>query len=125
MKPYYIYVVALMRTDLAPYDIIKIGISQNPINRLFYNGSDEPYPIWESFPHMVVLKVIEIGPRYKAEAIEQFIMNLIKRDAKYFHNWYELPAWKKITGITEMRIWNDQEVEDILLLVDKCVKFFQ
>lgn len=124
MKPWYLYVIALMRADTRPYDIVKIGISQDPIGRIFYNGSDEPYPIWKHFPHAVVLKVVKIGPRYKAKAIEQFIMNMIKKDEDYFHNWYELPAWKKISGITEMRIWNDREVKDIIELVNKCVKLF-
>ena len=124
MRPWYIYVVALMRTDLQPYDIIKIGISQDPIARLFYDGLDEPYPIWRSFPHMVLLKVVKIGPHYKAKAIEQFIMDLVKKEGKYFHNWWEKPATKKITGITEMRVWNEFEVEYILGLVDKCIEFF-
>lgn len=124
MKPWYIYVVALMREDTKPYDVLKIGISQNPSARIFYCGEDEPYPIWKSFPHVVLLKVVEIGPRYKAEAVEQFVMNIVKKEGKYFHNWWEQPAHKKITGITEMRVWNEHEMKQICNLIDKCVEQF-
>jgi len=48
----------------------------------------------------------------EAESIEKRIMDSIANTAgdKYFHNWYEP---RQISGITEMRKWNYDEIQTI------------
>lgn len=118
-----VYLAHLSRTNCEPNNVYKIGITnaRDPMLRLTYNGDDEPYPICNYFPKITLLQHIKLPNQEQAEKAERFIMWKIKQttNSQRFHNWREKHP---VSGITEMRVWNDKEVEICKNLLDKCEK---
>lgn len=117
---YKVYLAKLKRTDAWPRCVYKVGItsSTDAMRRLTYTGPDEPNPIVGTFPDIKVMKAIWCESREEAEQVEAYIMKTI-REAKgdaYFHNWREP---KKLSGITEMRKWDYDEIQAIFKLMDE------
>jgi hypothetical protein len=124
MKPYKIYLAKLKRTERVvgqPNCVYKIGItsSMDAMDRLCYNREDELNPITSVFPDIKVMSTIWAPDKESAEQIETFIMNTVKGASERFHNWYEP---RQISGITEMRKWDYDEVQQIFGLFDRLVK---
>jgi hypothetical protein len=84
-----------------------------------YRKADERYPISNYFSDIKIMKNSQrIYPEDEAKYIEAYIMNGIKGDNPYFHNWREQD---QISGITEMRIWNyDEFLKSLELLDEAC-----
>jgi hypothetical protein len=118
---WYLYLAMLIRADGSK--VYKIGITnaRDPMLRLTYQGSDEPYPILKYFPDIHLLKYMWFPTKYQAERAERFIMWSVKQKYKTprFHNWEEEDP---ISGITEMRLWNDDEVKFVKKLFPVCEK---
>jgi hypothetical protein len=116
-----VYLAKLKRTSGYPRVVLKVGITSysDAKNRLMYRGNDELYPISNYFSVIKIMKSSQkIYSREEAESIESFIMQNIKGSDSYFHNWRE---HDKISGITEMRIWNyDEFLKAIKLLDEAC-----
>ena len=57
-KPYKVYIAKLKRPDDSPRVVFKIGItsSSDAMQRLTYDGPDEPHPIKKYFPDIKVMK---------------------------------------------------------------------
>ena len=100
---------------------MKIGItaSMDAMDRLTYQGADEPYPIIRYFPDIKIMKAVWCNSKEEALALEAYIMNTIKGDEKYFHNWYEKDP---VSGITEMRKWMYDEFLLAVRLMDEGIK---
>lgn len=118
---YKIYVVRLKRKNPIsglPEMVYKLGItsSSDALSRINYSGEDEPHPITEIFE--APSKPVTTPRKYsKDEAlrIEKMIQDRIKgKDASHFHNWYE-PV--QISGITEMRVWDNNEFQAIRKMI--------
>jgi hypothetical protein len=124
MRPYKIYLAKLKRdqrvSDGRPNCVYKVGItsSMDAMDRLTYAGSDEPNPIGAVFPDIKIMSTIWADSKESAERIEALIMNTIKGNGDRFHNWYEP---RQISGITEMRRWDYDEVQEIFGLFDQLV----
>lgn len=120
-KGWYLYLAKLVRADGS--QVYKIGITnaRDPMLRLTYTGPDEPYPIINYFPEIFLLKYIWFPTKELAEKAERFIMWKVKQvtNSPRFHNWEEKDP---ISGITEMRIWNNKEVKLCEQLLDECLK---
>ena len=115
---YKVYIAKLKRAEGNPRTILKIGItsSTDAMNRLMYSEADESFPISKYFNDIKVMKSSKkIYTRKEAEAIESSLMNSIKGNDRYFHNWYETD---QISGITEMRVWNYNEFVKACELLD-------
>jgi hypothetical protein len=117
---YKVYLAKLKRLFGSPKTVYKIGItsSSDAMERLTYTGADEPYPIVEAFPDIKIMKAIWCSSKEEALLVEQHIMNAIKGDEKYFHNWYEK---NPLSGITEMRKWNYDELLKCIQLMDEAL----
>lgn len=115
--PYKVYLAKLKRPNGTPKTVYKVGItsSKDALQRLTYQGSDEPYPIVETFPDIKVMKSVWCSTKEKAYELEQKIINTIKGKEKYFHNWFEP---KQLSGITEMRTWNYMEFLKCIDIMD-------
>jgi hypothetical protein len=111
-KGWYLYLALLIRTEGSPKRVYKIGITnaRDPMLRLTYNSADEPYPIINYFPEIFLLKYLWFPTEQQAKRAERFIMWSVKQkfNTPRFHNWKEKDC---ISGITEMRIWNDNEIK--------------
>jgi hypothetical protein len=122
-KGWFVYLAELNRKDETPAQVYKIGITnaRDPMLRLTYQGADELYPILKYFPETHLLKHIWFPTQDKAERAERFIMWKVKQmtNSDRFHNWREKDP---ISGITEMRVWNDREVELCIGLLEECTK---
>ncbi len=109
-----LYLALLTRTDREPEKVMKIGITnaRDPMLRLTYKGADEPRPILNYFADINLIKYIELDTKEEAERRERRIMGMVKRqfNSPRFHNWREPDH---ISGITEMRIYNNKEFEFI------------
>ena len=120
-KGWFVYLAELIRQDGSR--VYKIGITnaRDPMLRLTYQGADEPFPILKYFPDIHLLKHIWFPTESQAERAERFIMWKIKQltNSPRFHNWREEDT---ISGITEMRVWNDKEVEICKDLLEECTK---
>lgn len=112
---YKVYLVKLKRMHGRPKCVYKIGItsSADAMNRINYRGWDEPYPITDFFTDNKVMKTIWCETYEEAWQVEQYLMELIAGSREGFHNWWEESM---ISGLTEMRLWNYEEVM-------KCIKF--
>lgn len=112
---YKVYLVKLKRKNGRPRCVYKIGItsSADAMNRINYRGWDEPYPITDFFTDNKVMKTIWCETYEEAYQVEQYLMEHIAGSRKGFHNWWEESM---ISGLTEMRLWNYEEVM-------KCIKF--
>jgi len=116
-RPYKVYLAKLKRTNGKPSTVYKVGItsSSDAMKRLTYNGPDEPNPIIETFPDIKVMKSVWCKSESHALKLEEFIINTIANGDR-FHDWYE-PA--KVSGITEMRCWNYDEIQRIFRIMEK------
>lgn len=116
-----IYLAKLKRTlppnDRRPTCVYKIGITADTdaMKRLTYNRSDEPHPIIRYFPDIKVMKAIYVDTEEDALRAENKLMETIRGDERWFHNWYEPD---QISGITEMRRWDYDEIQRIFGLMD-------
>jgi hypothetical protein len=114
---YKVYIAKLKRRWGWPRCVYKIGItkSRDAMDRINYRGSDEPNPITDFFTDNKIMMTIWCDTYEEAYQVEQYLMEHIAGSAKLFHNWKE-PSM--ISGLTEMRIWNYEEVQ-------KCFKFLK
>tara|TARA_R110001632_G_scaffold186872_1_gene307261 strand:+ start:1963 stop:2364 length:402 start_codon:yes stop_codon:yes gene_type:complete len=117
-----VYLAKLKRQDTKPACVYKIGItsSSDALARLDYRGPNDSDSILinEEFNDIKVMNSTQrIYTRDEAEKIEKQIMDTIrlKKGEKYFHNWWES---KKLSGITEMRLWNYDEVQVAYSLIE-------
>jgi hypothetical protein len=116
-----VYIAKLKRTSGYPRVVLKIGITSysNAEDRLKYREADEPFPILNYFSDIKIMKSSrKIYSREEAEKIEAYIMDQIKGNNRYFHNWRENDP---ISGITEMRIWNYEEFLKAIKLLDEAI----
>jgi len=120
-KGWYLYLAKLVRPDGTW--VYKIGVTnaRDPMLRLTYQGSDEPYPIVNYFPEIYLLKYIWFPTEHQAKRAERFVMWSVKQkyNSPRFHNWREKDP---ISGITEMRLGNNEEVKFCEGLLDVCLK---
>jgi len=119
-----VYLAKLKRQDTKPSCVYKIGItsSSDALARLDYRGPNDSDSILinEEFNDIKVMNSTQrIYTRDEAEKIEKQIMDTIrlKKGEKYFHNWWES---KKLSGITEMRVWDYDEVQVAYSLIELC-----
>lgn len=120
MNKYKVYIAKLKRTNAFPRVVLKVGItsSSDAMERLTYQGDDEPHPITNYFSDIKIMKSSQrIYSREEAESIEAYIMQVIKGTNQYFHNWRENG---KISGITEMRKWDYEEFKKALTLLESA-----
>lgn len=117
MAKFKVYLAKLKRRDRKPTTVYKVGITQSSdaMRRLLYNGPDEPFPISKAFTDIKIMKTVWCSCEEEALALEQQIMDNIKGSDKYFHNWYEPD---QLSGITEMRTWNYEEVQRIFKMME-------
>lgn len=118
---YKVYLAKLKRSELwnsLPNCVYKVGItsSSDAERRLRYQGQDEPNPIVSVFPDIKVMNSVWVDNEDKALELESHIMNTIRGKDKWFHNWYEP---RQISGITEMRVWNYDEVQQIFAIMEE------
>jgi hypothetical protein len=119
-----VYLAKLKRQDTKPSCVYKIGItsSSDALARLDYRGPNDSDSILinEEFNDIKVMNSTQrIYTRDEAEKIEKQIMDTIRRrkNEEYFHNWWED---KKLSGITEMRVWDYDEVQVAYSLIELC-----
>lgn len=119
-----VYLAKLKRQDTKPSCVYKIGItsSSDALARLDYRGPNDSDSILinEEFNDIKVMNSTQrIYTREEAEKIEKQIMDTIRRrkNEEYFHNWWED---KKLSGITEMRVWDYDEVQVAYSLIELC-----
>ena len=117
-----VYLAKLKRQDTKPSCVYKIGItsSSDALARLDYRGPNDSDSILinEEFNDIKVMNSTQrIYTRDEAEKIEKQIMDTIrlKKGDDYFHNWWES---KKLSGITEMRLWDYDEVQVAYSLIE-------
>lgn len=115
---YKVYLAKLKREVGFPKCVYKIGItgSSDAMDRLMYRGSDEPFPISKYFNDIKIMHSVWCETKDEALALEKYIMDNIKGNETRFHNWYEKD---QISGITEMRKWNYDEVQKCFELMNK------
>lgn len=118
---YKVYLAKLKREDAYPKCVYKIGItsSTDAMKRLTYAEADEPHPISHYFPDIKVMKTVWCKDRTEAETLEKYIMDSVKGSDRYFHDWYEK---YHISGITEMRKWNYEEVQKVFGILEEYEK---
>jgi hypothetical protein len=118
-KDWYVYIAKLIRKYGDPKVAYKIGITnaRDPMLRLTYQGTDEPYPILKYFPDIQLLHYVIVPSEYQAERLERKVMGIIKKMSgdPRFHNWKEPD---QISGITEMRIWSWNEVQECIAIMN-------
>lgn len=119
-----VYLAKLKRQDTKPSCVYKIGItsSSDALARLDYRGPNDSDSILinEEFNDIKVMNSTRREyTREEAEKIEKQIMDTIRRrkNEEYFHNWWED---KKLSGITEMRVWDYDEVQVAYSLIELC-----
>ena len=120
MKKYKVYLAKLKREYFVqglPKTVYKVGItsSYDAMKRLSYDGPDEPYPIINTFQDIKVMSSVMCDNEEEALALEKHIMDTIKGNEVHFHNWYEP---EQVSGITEMRRWDYEEVQKVFELMD-------
>jgi hypothetical protein len=106
---YKVYLAKLKRKEGNPKCVYKIGItsSSDAMDRLTYEGADEPYPIKRYFPDIKIMaSTTRRYTKEEAESIEAYILRRIQGMDSKFHNWFEKD---QVSGITEMRKWNYNE----------------
>jgi hypothetical protein len=120
---YLVYGVAGYR-EVAPNGcpnlMLKIGLtaSTNPLTRIRYRGSDEPYPITDAFPKVSNIDYVICSCKEEAKWLEETILDVLREPGRPFHDraiWNE-PVNKIgaiLCGITEMCPWSE----------DKCCLF--
>lgn len=120
MARYKVYLAKLKRSDRKPFTVYKVGItrSHDAMDRLLYNKPDEPHPISKTFTDIKIMKTVWVESEEQAVALEQYIIDNIKGSEDYFHNWWEP---EKLSGITEMRKWDYDEVQRIFKLMDEGI----
>ena len=111
---WWLYLALLIRRDNTPTRVMKIGVTHamDPMLRLCYQGADEPFPIMKYFPDIQIMQYEAYDTEWEAKKAERRIMGMVKKkfNSPYFHNWREPDP---ISGITEMRIYDKQEMDYI------------
>lgn len=104
---YKVYIAKLKRKNKIPRTVLKIGITSfiDALDRLKYCEKDEPFPIISEFEDIKIMDSVILDSKEQAEKVEKELMSIIGGNKK-FHNWFEP---KKLSGITEMRVWNYEE----------------
>ena len=121
---YSVYLAELSRPQPSnpelPSRVYKIGLcyGSDPMGRLQYNEIDEPYPIINTFPNIKLLNHVQLDDEIQASKVESIIIKKIQKESRYFKNWTDEPD--KVSGITEMRKWDDGEVEKVHELIESC-----
>ena len=122
---YKVYLAKLKRKSSKPSCVYKIGItsSADALARLDYRGPNDSDSILinEEFDDIKVMNSTRREyTREEAEKIEKQIMDTIRlrKKEEYFHNWWEE---KKLSGITEMRVWDYDEVQVAYSLIELFV----
>ena len=121
---YSVYLAELSRPQPSnpklPSRVYKIGLcyGSDPMGRLQYNEIDEPYPIINTFPNIKLLNHVQLDNEIQASKVESIIIKKIQNDDDYFKNWIGEPD--KVSGITEMRKWDDGEVKYAHELIESC-----
>ena len=113
-----VYLAKLKRQDgKKPSTVFKVGITKSvdALTRLTYNRPDEPNPIVETFPDIKVMASVWCDSEEEALKLEAHIINTIAGGGR-FHNWFEP---KQLSGITEMRVWNYDEVQKVFALMEE------
>lgn len=118
---YKVYLAKLKRSQRVknlPNCVYKVGItsSSDAERRLRYQGDDEPNPITSVFSDIKVMNSVWVDDEDKALALESHIMKTIQGNEKWFHNWFEP---RQISGITEMRVWNYDEIQQIFSIMSE------
>jgi len=123
-QKYSVYLAELSRprpnNPKLPSRVYKIGLcyGSDPMGRLQYNEIDEPYPIINTFPNIKLLNHVQLDDEIQASKVESIIIRDIQGKARYFKNWIGEPD--KVSGITEMRKWNDGEVKSVYESIELC-----
>ena len=114
---YKVYIAKLKRAGTKPSCVFKVGItsSTDAMDRINYRGSNEPYPITNYFTDNKIMKAIWCEDMQEAYQLEQYLKECITGNGCEFHNWYEND---RISGITEMRIWNYEEFKQCCQLME-------
>jgi hypothetical protein len=113
-----IYGVGLYREvapEGCPNKVLKLGQtgSTNPLDRIRYRGSDEPYPITDAFEKQCNIDFITC-PVEDANWLEWTFQDVLREPGRPFHDrevWEE-PANKSgypPCGVTEMCPWSDDK----------------
>lgn len=117
-----VYLAKLKRDHAKPSCVYKIGItsSSDAMARLDYRGPNDSDSILinEEFNDIKIMNSTKRKySRDRAEKIEKWIMDTIRvqKGDSYFHNWWES---KKLSGITEMRLWDYDEVQTAYQLIE-------
>ena len=73
---YKVYIAKLKRVDATPRVVYKVGItsSSDAMDRLTYDGPDEPYPIKKYFPDIKVMKTRWMSNKDQALKLEKYIL---------------------------------------------------
>lgn len=102
-----VYIAKLKRKSGVPRTVLKVGItsSVDALDRLRYCKADEPFPIISEFEDIKIMDSVVMESKEKAEEVEKELMTVIAGKNR-FHNWFEP---KKLSGITEMRVWDYNE----------------
>lgn len=114
-QQYKVYLAKLKRPKGKPKCVYKVGItgSSDAMDRINYRGWDEKNPITDFFTDNKIMKTIWCDTYEEAYQVELYLMELVAGSKDTFHNWWEQSM---ISGLTEMRLWNYEEVL-------KCIKF--
>lgn len=122
-----IYAVALYR-EIAPPSCpnfaLKIGEtgSTNPLDRIRYRGTDEPYPITDAFEKQCSVDFITC-PIEDYKWLEWVFMDVLREPGRPFH---DRDVWEEpvnsigaiLCGITEMCPWDEDKVCLLLSLFE-------
>lgn len=91
--------------------------SLNPLVRIHYKGSDEPYPITEAFPKTCVIDFVTCSCKEEAKWLEALIQEVLRDEGRPFH---DRRVWNEpskiingvayhLCGITEMCPWDEKK----------------
>lgn len=112
---YNLYLFKLWTDDVRqdPQCVYKIGITSaaDPYNRLRYNAIADRVTISQVFPNAVLLAQRTFKTRAEAEAFESYLFTLVPKK--------DFLIETRISGITEMRRWDQEDVDKLLQEINK------
>jgi hypothetical protein len=121
-----VYLSGLKRPTGDPKRAFKVGYSSfiDPMNRLAYQGPDEPSPLIGWFPEIEVMMYVICDSKEHALRLEEYVIKTIQGNDKWFHNWYEKPRWPGDcpSGVREIRKHNWQEIFKCVDLLEEQAK---
>lgn len=94
-----------------PQSVYKVGITsaKDPYDRLRYNAIADKITISQVFPYACLLACRTFPDKATANAAERKILGSVKPK--------DFLIESKISGITEMRRWDQEEVDKIILML--------